>query len=80
MLQVHYGFDDDNGAVITDAMKYIIQKTEQVNTLQKLDDKIEGHRRRRRDYNYKRCLLDEVNSLKTLRLDGWKYNNIKHAL
>ena len=31
-----------NGAVITDAMKYVIQKTEQVNTLQKLDEKIEG--------------------------------------
>jgi hypothetical protein len=31
-----------NGVVITDAMKYVIQKTEQVNTLQKLDEKIEG--------------------------------------
>ena len=31
-----------NGAVITDAMKYVTQKTEQVNTLQKLDEKIEG--------------------------------------
>jgi DNA-binding transcriptional regulator LsrR (DeoR family) len=30
-----------NGAVITDAMKYVIQKTEQVNTLQKLDERIE---------------------------------------
>jgi hypothetical protein len=31
-----------NGAVITDAMKYVIQKTEQVNTLQKLDERIEA--------------------------------------
>ena len=31
-----------NGVVITDAMKYVIQKTEQVNTLQKLDERIEG--------------------------------------
>jgi hypothetical protein len=31
-----------NGIVITDAMKYVIQKTEQVNTLQKLDERIEG--------------------------------------
>jgi hypothetical protein len=30
-----------NGVVITDAMKYVIQKTEQVNTLQKLDKRIE---------------------------------------
>ena len=30
-----------NGVVITDAMKFVIQKTEQVNTLQKLDEKIE---------------------------------------
>jgi hypothetical protein len=30
-----------NGVVITDAMKYVIQKTEQVNTLQKLDERIE---------------------------------------
>ena len=28
-----------NGPVITDAMKYVTQKTEQVNTLQKLDKK-----------------------------------------
>jgi DNA-binding transcriptional regulator LsrR (DeoR family) len=31
-----------NGIVITDAMKYVIQKTEQVNTLQKLDERIEA--------------------------------------
>ena len=31
-----------NGAVITDAMKYVIQKTEQVNTLQKPDERIDG--------------------------------------
>ena len=31
-----------NGVVITDAMKYVIQKTEQVNTLQKLDERIDG--------------------------------------
>jgi predicted transcriptional regulator len=31
-----------NGAIVTDAMKYVIQKTEQVNTLQKLDERIEG--------------------------------------
>jgi hypothetical protein len=31
-----------NGVVITDAMNYVIQKSEQVNTLQKLDEKIEG--------------------------------------
>ena len=30
-----------NGAIVTDAMKYVIQKTEQVNTLQKLDERIE---------------------------------------
>jgi hypothetical protein len=31
-----------NGVVITDAMKYVTQKTEQVNTLQKLDERIDG--------------------------------------
>jgi hypothetical protein len=31
-----------NGAVVTDAIKYVTQKTEQVNTLQKLDEKIEA--------------------------------------
>jgi hypothetical protein len=31
-----------NGVVITDAMKYVTQKTEQVNTLQKLDERIEA--------------------------------------
>jgi hypothetical protein len=30
-----------NGVVITDALKYVTQKTEQVNTLQKLDERIE---------------------------------------
>jgi hypothetical protein len=30
-----------NGVVITDAMNYVIQKTEQVNTLQKLDERID---------------------------------------
>jgi transposase len=31
-----------NGVVITDAMKYVIQKSEQVNTLQKMDKRVEG--------------------------------------
>jgi hypothetical protein len=31
-----------NGVVITDAMKYVTQKAEQINTLQKLDERIEG--------------------------------------
>jgi IS30 family transposase len=31
-----------NGVDITDAMKYVTQKTEQVNTLQKLDERIDG--------------------------------------
>jgi DNA-binding NarL/FixJ family response regulator len=31
-----------NGVVITDALKYVTQKTEQVNTLQKLDERIEA--------------------------------------
>lgn len=30
-----------NGAIVTDAIKYVTQKTEQVNTLQKLDERIE---------------------------------------
>jgi hypothetical protein len=28
-----------NGAVVTDAIKYVTQKTEQVNTLHKLDER-----------------------------------------
>jgi len=31
-----------NGAIVTDAIKYVTQKAEQVNTLQKLDEKIDG--------------------------------------
>jgi hypothetical protein len=31
-----------NGAIVTDAIKYVTQKTEQVNTLQKLDERIEA--------------------------------------
>jgi hypothetical protein len=31
-----------DSTIITDAMKYVIQKTEQGNTLRKLDEKIEG--------------------------------------
>jgi hypothetical protein len=31
-----------NGVVITDAIKYVTQKAEQVNTLQKLDERIDG--------------------------------------
>jgi transposase len=31
-----------NGVVITDAMNYVIQKSEQVNTLRKVDERIEG--------------------------------------
>jgi hypothetical protein len=31
-----------NGVVITDALKYVTQKTEQVNTLQKLDERIKA--------------------------------------
>ena len=31
-----------NGAIVTDAIKYVTQKTEQVNTLHKLDEKIEA--------------------------------------
>ena len=46
-----------NGAVITDAIKYVNQKQEQINALQKLDERIERKKNdRRRDY-YKRCLL-----------------------
>jgi hypothetical protein len=30
-----------NGAIVTDAIKYVTQKAEQVNTLQKLDERIE---------------------------------------
>ena len=30
-----------NGVVVTDAIKWVTQKTEQVNTLQKLDERIE---------------------------------------
>jgi hypothetical protein len=31
-----------NGVVITDAMKYVVQKTEQLDTLQKLGERIDG--------------------------------------
>ena len=31
-----------NGAIVTDAIKYVTQKAEQVNTLQKLDERIEA--------------------------------------
>jgi hypothetical protein len=31
-----------NGAVITDAIKYVTQKQEQIDTLHKLDDRIEA--------------------------------------
>jgi hypothetical protein len=31
-----------NGVVVTDALKYVTQKTEQVNTLQKIDERIES--------------------------------------
>ena len=30
-----------NGVVVTDAIKYVTQKQEQINTLQKLDERIE---------------------------------------
>ena len=30
-----------NGVVITDAIKYVTQKTEQLDTLQKIDERIE---------------------------------------
>jgi hypothetical protein len=31
-----------NGAIVTDAIKYVTQKQEQIDTLQKLDEKIEA--------------------------------------
>jgi hypothetical protein len=31
-----------NAGIVSDALKYVTQKTEQVNTLQKLDDRIEA--------------------------------------
>jgi hypothetical protein len=31
-----------NGAIVTDAIKYVTQKAVQVNTLQKLDERIEA--------------------------------------
>jgi hypothetical protein len=31
-----------NGAIVTDAIKYVTQKAEQVDTLQKLDERIEA--------------------------------------
>jgi hypothetical protein len=35
-----------NGVVVTDAIKYVTQKAEQVNTLQKLDERIETIQRK----------------------------------
>jgi hypothetical protein len=31
-----------NAGIVSDALKYVTQKTEQLNTLQKIDDKIEA--------------------------------------
>jgi hypothetical protein len=31
-----------NAGIVSDALKYVTQKTEQINTLQKLDDRIEA--------------------------------------
>ena len=57
-----------NGAIVTDAVKYVTQKVEQMNTLQKLRrenrDNGRGRRRRRKgrrdNYYYKRYLLTVV--------------------
>jgi hypothetical protein len=48
-----------NGVIVTDSIKYVNQKQEQIDTLHKLDERIRGSRRR--DYNYKRCLLTDIN-------------------
>ena len=37
-----------NAGIVSDTFKYVIQKTEQLNTLQKLDDRIESADRRAR--------------------------------
>jgi hypothetical protein len=38
-----------NGVVITDAIKYVTQKTEQLDTLQKIDERIEEAARTEED-------------------------------
>lgn len=53
-----------NGAVITDAIKYVNQKQEQINALQKLDERIERKKNdRRRDYYQQHLLIDPTFNL-----------------
>jgi hypothetical protein len=41
-----------NGVVVTDAIKYVTQKAEQVSTLQKIDESMEGKGDGRENYQW----------------------------